>query len=404
MAGRVNEGVPILLNTKEKKRFMIGNMYLYLVTGILVLCISAIQLNLREEYSLTQSQGGLLISLQATGYLITNLLGGHLAILTGRKPLLYLSAALMGIPYALLPLVPVASPVFLYVLLFIAGLGWGIVNNLLNVTVTEVFNGDGAPLTAAHTCYAIGAFISPLLVSAFFSGAGKWRGAAITIALLCFSLFLSLRLTPIPEKSASESKQQANSMTFLKDLRFYIFFFIFFLYVGSENAFSGWIVSYLVKFPFFTERLAQTMLSLLWVLMIIGRMLTAALARKLNGPLFTASICTGYAIMSAILLLSPSPYVKIASIVLMGLCMAGVFSISMSNASDLVIGSGLAGGLLLSAGGFGSIVLPYVAGGIADSSNLTSGMWFLAGMVVLLALLSIIIFLLHRRRKAKQSH
>lgn len=387
------------MDASQKKRFMAGNMYLYFVTGLLVLCTSAIQLYLRQEYHLTQGQGGLLISVQAAGYLITNLISGHLSILTGRKNLLYIAAVMMAVSYGLLIFIPVSMPFLLYVLLFFAGLGWGINNFLLNVSITETFHGQGGPLTMAHTCYAIGAFVAPLMVAAFVPSSFGWRGAAVVVAVLSFTLLLSIKFMPVPEKSKEESKAQANSMTFLKDIRFYIFFMIFFLYVGSENGFSGWIVSYLIQNPFFSGGLAQSMLSMLWIVMIVGRIITSAVAHKMNGTVYAMCISIGYVIMASVLLLTGSPYLMIGAIALMGLCMAGIFSMTMSNASDIVMGSGIASGLLLSAGGFGSIALPYVTGSIADSSSLKTGMWSIVAAVAVMAILSIVIFLLKRRKK-----
>jgi len=138
------------------KRFIIGSMYTFLVTGALVLMTSALLTFLMQHYQLSYDQGGLLLSCLAAGSILSNFLSGAVAMRIGHRPTLLMAAVCYFAGYAGLTLLPPLK--VLFVLLFIAGLGWGAFNNLVNYLLTAATGGDGKKILIVHTMYSLGAF------------------------------------------------------------------------------------------------------------------------------------------------------------------------------------------------------------------------------------------------------
>jgi fucose permease len=61
-------------------------------------------------------------------------------------------------------------------------------------------------------------------------------------------------------------------------------------------------------------------------------------------------------------------------VIFMGLFFAGVYPTTVANASLLIKGSGTAAGIMMSLGGLGGAVVPYINGVIAEARGMYAGM------------------------------
>ena len=376
-------------STGPGKRFLFGCMYIFLVTGALVLMTSALLTNLMQHYSLSYEQGGLLLSFLAVGSLLSNFLSGAAAMRIGRKPTLLLAAICYFLGYAGLTLLP---PLWaLNVLLFIAGLGWGAFNNLVNFLMTMVTGGDGRKILAVHTMYSIGAFLAPLLLGVVVSLGFTWRIPAGVIAALSFLLILVVMAMPIPESGQSTGKREKVNLRFLGKWRFYLYMLLLFTYVGTEAGYNGWVVSYLIKGHGFADAKAQFLLSVMWVAMITGRVAIALLSSKSRMALLLMFEGIGVLIGSLLLVMAGQPYMLTLAIALIGLSLSACYGMILANASDLVVESSLVSGLMMSLGGLGATVMPLLVGVFAERRDIDAGMWFLAvcsGFLMLLVIIN----------------
>ena len=384
-------------STGPGKRFLLGSMYIFLVTGALVLMTSALLTYLMQHYSLSYEQGGLLLSFLAVGSLLSNFLSGAAAMRIGRKPTLLLAAICYFLGYAGLTLLP---PLWaLNVLLFIAGLGWGAFNNLVNYLLTMVTGGDGRKILAVHTMYSIGAFLAPLLLGVVVSLGFSWRIPAGVIAALSLLLILVVMAMPIPEISRSTGKLEKVSLRFLGKWRFYLYMLLLFTYVGTEAGYNGWVVSYLIKGHGFADAKAQFLLSVMWVAMIAGRVAIALLSSKSRMALLLMFEGIGVLIGSLLLVMAGQPYMLTLAIALIGLSLSACYGMILANASDLVVESSLVSGLMMSLGGLGATVIPLLVGVFAERRDIGAGMWFLAVCSGFLMLLSVINAVARRKRE-----
>ena len=369
------------------RRIMIGGMSIFFINGMMVLITSSILIYLIDVYNLTYEQGGLLISTQAFFYLLTNLISGPIAARIGRKKTLLLVAACFMIGFGGLSLTP---PFFLlYICLAVTGLGWGASNNMVNFLITEVTHGDSGKITLIHTCYSLGAFLGPLMVGLAVQRGQDWRLPVALVAVGALLLWPIILAMPIHEpERIKKADKPASNLSFLKQWRFYMFMLMLFIYVGIEIGFSGWLITYLSVWRHFSEASAQTMLSLLWVFMIIGRLAVSLAGKNIRKAPFLLLEATGMVLAGSLLIVSRHPLLLGFAVCLLGLSFSAFYGMVVANASYLVMISSLASGLMFSMGGLGASILPYMAGFFTERNGITAGLWFLVISAVFLVALT----------------
>lgn len=391
------------MNTRKiNPRFMFGGMYIFLVTGLLALMTSSILLYLIQDYGIRYDQGGLLLSVQAIGNLLSNVLSGVVASRIGRKNTLLIAAVLFTVGFGGVALMP--PLIVLYALLFITGLAWGTGNNMVNFLVNRETDGDSAKLAAVQTCYSIGAFLAPLLVGLFVRFGLGWRPAVALITLFCAIMIPVVIIMPVTESASRGQKNVRHTYRFLRQWRYYIFILILFTYVGAEIGFSGWLVTYLITIRGIAETQAQSLLSILWVFMIAGRLAAAFWGNKVKKAPLLLLEGIGSTVAAVLLIRSQSPIWLTIAVILLGLSMSAFFGMSIANAGYLLKESAFASGLFLACGGLGATILPYTAGLAAKHYGLVTGLWFLAFAFALMSVLTLINLLAERSELARSQN
>jgi len=373
------------------RRFIISSMYIFLVTGALVLMTSALLTYLMQHYALSYDQGGLLLSFLAAGSILSNFISGTVAVRIGHKPTLFIAAVCYFTGYAGLTLLPPLG--VLYGLLFVAGLGWGAFNNLVNYLMTSATRGDGRKILAVHTMYSLGAFLAPLLLGLAVSLSFSWRVPAGLMSFLCLLLIGVVLFMPIPVLPLPVRKAGHKSFAFLRKWRFYLFMLLLFAYVGTEAGYNGWVISYLIRQHRYAEADAQFLLSVMWVAMIIGRVAIALLSSKSRMAWILLLEGVGVTIGAILLIFAGQPAGLIVAIVLIGLSLSACYGMILANASDLVVESSIVSGLMMSLGGLGATIMPLIVGIAAERGGIRAGMGFLAassGFLMLLATVNVI--------------
>ena len=376
------------MEKKDKTRLLVGLMLFFMVNGMLVLMTSSLLVFLIEAYQLSYQQGGLLLTIQAVGSILTNFLSGPLSLRSGRRKTLLRAAA--GFT-ASLPLIAVRPPLFaLQSVLFLSGLSWGISNNMINFLVVRVTGGNSSQIIRVHTSFSVGAFIAPLLVALAVRLQVSWRWPVVFLAICASALFVFTAYLPVPESQKQKEKKKPVSLAFLRSWHLYLYMLILFLYVGVETGFSGWLVSYLTRQRSFDPAVAQSLLSTLWVAMIVGRIGTSFFSQHVRPHRYLLLEATGVAIAAFLLASGSQPALLVIAVVLLGLSMSACYGMVVTNASWLIAESAIASGLLMSLGGLGASIVPLFTGIIAEKSGILSGVWFLFGTNCLLLLLALI--------------
>lgn len=372
------------MKDSRTKPFLLS-IFAYFTVGCMVLTANTVLDSIIHEFSWSDSQGGLLITCMSMGNLVMSIVGNLLMEKTGRRGAMVLYSGMMAVSFGLFALLP--SPATFYPLMVLAGLAWGGINSLVNTVVTEMYHGNASKLNIMHACYAIGAVTFPLIVGFLTNSGISWRVPAGLVAGLGVLLLVLSALTKIPErvKHVDESGKTAD-VQFWKELGFYIGVITLFMYVGVESAASSWLSGYLkLVNPFFERVPAQTMVSLMWAMLLVGRLIFAAVSAKMDRRVLLAVLSAGFlAGVAGLVAFAANTVCAILFTVVTGLSMSAIYATAVANSARYVEGSAIAPGIMFGAGGLGSAIIPYIAGLVSDTAGLRAGMSSLCFFLIIL--------------------
>ena len=177
-------------------------------------------------------------------------------------------------------------------------------------------------------------------------------------------------------------------------VNFYIASGIIFFYLGSETTVNGWVVTYLKDSGIMSGEYAQRLLSLLWLVIIFGRLTTAYLSGKFKKSTLTLINSIGAAFMFVVFISTTNLIIITISMVIFGFFFAGIFPTTIALAGNIIKGSSAAMGSLLALGGIGGILMPIIVGNVAQKTNITTGM----GMVTISVFLTVLLAFIARIR------
>lgn len=223
-----------------------------------------------------------------------------------------------------------ASPSFLWLLACAVplGLGAGAVDAGLNKFVAEHY--EAKHMNWLHGFWGVGAMLGPIIMSALVLGGNTWRTGYLTISIIQFSLVLLL-LFSLPmwkryEPGGNESKtvdedplieNKPGLISSLKTKGSIFGMFTFFMVASIEATMMLWGSSYLVKVEQITPERAAGWVSLFFLGITAGRMMSGFISLKMSneGLIRAGAILTitGFLIM---LLPLPTPFTLLAFVII----------------------------------------------------------------------------------------
>ena len=356
----------------------------FFTLGWLVLTTSAVLRTLIAENQWSNSLGGLLISLQALGSLLASLLVGFALRAWGRRRTLCVGVVCGIVGFAGMTLV--RTPALMYPLILLTGLYWGMNNALMNLLVSEAYEGSVARINTLHACFAAGAVAAPLAVSALLAAGVSWRVPVCAVAaLMAVGLWVSLRV-PMPEPGSQRAHTPGGAAVFWRKGAFYLAASAFFTYVGVETAVSAWIAPFLgAENAFFATVRPEAVISLMWLLIIAGRLTVASLAGRLHRARLLVMEAAGFLLgLVGLILLVRLTIPALVCVAFMGLSMSAIYGTLIANNAELMASSPLVPGLIFAGGGLGATLVPLAAGVFADLGGIRLGMGMLAALLVVL--------------------
>lgn len=350
--------------------------FAFLVNGMMVLEVGTILPYLIIEAGLSYSVAGGLLSAFAIGNLLASFINPVFIERLGRKATVLCLSSL--IPITLFGITLLPSVAYLYILFVLLGIGRGSVSIFNNTVVNEQSNGSNAALNFLHMSFAIGAFLAPFLTSLYISIGFTWRHIVYTIiGLLVIALFLLFQ-TSIEDNRRDVGKQSIKeSNSYFKNFDFYVIGLVLFFYLGLENCVNGWFVTYFKSTKIMSDTYATNLVSITWVAVMIGRLVTASLSKKINKKTLILFNCIFTAIFFVLLVSTKNLTVISISIAMLGFFFAGIYPTCIANAGTIIKGSSSGMSMLLAIAALGGIVFPKIIGVIADSIGLTGAIGFL---------------------------
>ena len=360
------------LSVAEKK-LLAGAYYTFFVNGMLALVLGALLPYLREAYGLGYGLAGMLLSMHSIGNLIASFIGGVLPLYLGRRGSAVLLSGCGALAFLLIAVS--SNPAVLLFAFLCTGLARGNASIVDNAVINDIATGKAWALNLLHAVFAIGAFLAPFLVLGFAAGsADRWVWAVAALLIFCLSQMLVFGTMKLPDAQRARKDKQAASFSFLRSKKFLTACGILFFYLCAEQGVNGWLVTYFKDSGILSDTMAQTMASVLWLFILAGRLVCAALSARVKKSHLLCISAVGYAAFFVVALTSRTALPSAVGVVGLGFCMAGLYPTTVADVGGELKAHPLALPTLLTIAGTGAIIMPSIVGAVAEKVGIVGGM------------------------------
>ncbi|MCL2592305.1 MAG: MFS transporter [Defluviitaleaceae bacterium] len=376
---------------KKNKKILLGMFYTFFVCGFIALMLGAILPSLMEAYELDYDIAGLFFSANSVGSLLASFVVGFFAPKLGLKKTIIIFSPLVFLAYIG---VATTNIVFLLIPLFVfVGLGLGCVNNINNFILSGLAENKPEYISLSHMFFAIGAFVSPFLASLIMASGFGFKNIIYIGIILAISMVLIYFVLPVGDFSAKVNKVERNTAEkpFYKHVNFYLAGFLLFFYLGMEMGISGFLVAYLTDYLSLDFDFATRQLSFLWLMIILGRLLTAYLSSKIKKTTILLISTLGAIATFVGFLLVSNPATITLIVLAFGLFISSIFPMTIASVSGILKQSSSAMGAFLAIVGLGGIFVPMIIGFLAHRFTIMTGMRSVIVSVVLMVLCAILL-------------
>jgi MFS transporter, FHS family, Na+ dependent glucose transporter 1 len=320
---------------------------------------------LANQVSVSFAHISFLFTSSSLGYLLGSAGGGRLFDRFKGHQLMLIALLTMALTISLIPVSPYF--VLLLAIMFIFGISQGMIDVGANVNLLWVFQGRVGPyMNALHFCFGVGAFLSPIILHNVM----RWSGGQITwpfwtLALLSLPGILGLWSLSSPKNPEKDDiEQNPNSL----NIRLVVLMVVlFFIYVGVEGGFGGWIFTYATETKIASETGASYMNSIFWGALTLGRLLSVPLARKIApSRLLVGNFLLAIFFLGLILLFPLQPVMVWVASAGLGLALSSVFPTLLALGESRMKISGKVTGYFFFGSSLGGTLIPMLLGQIFE--------------------------------------
>jgi FHS family Na+ dependent glucose MFS transporter 1 len=321
-----------------------------------------------------------LFTARSSGYLIGSLLGGRLYDRLPGHPLMTIVLMVMAVTMALTPIIPLLW--LLIAVLLLMGIGEGVLDVGGNTLLVWVHRHKVGPfMNALHFFFGAGAFIAPIIIAQAVKMSGDIYWAYWSLALLIFPISLwLLRLPSPPAQTVSEDRPTGQ----VNHLLVALIVCFFFLYVGAEVAFGGWIFTYAVTLALTAKTFAAYLTSAFWGMLTVGRLVAIPLAIRVRPRFILLGDLLGCLVSVGIILIWRDSLIAVwLGAFGLGFSMASIFPTTLNLAERRMTITGRVMSWFFVGASTGAMFLPWFIGQLFDA--------FGPQMVMLIILIDLLI-------------
>ncbi|GAB4414397.1 MAG: MFS transporter [Anaerolineae bacterium] len=307
-----------------------------------------------------------LFTARSLGYLIGSFLGGRLFDSKPGHPVMALMLVGMVATLILIPLMPLLW--LLIAILLLLGLAEGALDVGGNTLLVWVHRHRVGPyMNGLHFFFGVGAFLSPLVIAQAVLWSGNITWAYWTLALLVAPAALWLLRLPSPPAQKVSQGGPAGQVNHRLVALIVLFFF---LYVGAEVGFGGWIYTFALDSKVTDETVAAYLTSAFWGALTVGRLLAIPIAARVRPRYILLGDLVGCLVSIGLILLWPHSLAAIwAGTLGIGLAMASVFPTTISLAERRMTVTGQVTGWFFVGASAGAMFWPWIIGQLFESTG-----------------------------------
>ncbi|WP_242945209.1 MFS transporter [Oribacterium sp. C9] len=401
--------------TDSLKRKQFALCYSAFVTnGMLALSIGSLLPFIRDAFGLDYAFCGLLVSLHSVGNLCSSFFSGALPLLIGKKKSIMFFQSFFPVSFLLMLLGNYR--LVLVFAFFATGIARGAASNYCNAKINSIATGMAWALNCLHASFAVGAFVFPLILMFMTRDeSSHWVYACVFLSALGLLTCLFYYLMPedaenkkhtdeIPASVSGkrfdkrDDDNSAAAFGFFREPLFYICIATLFFYLCAEQGVIGWMITYFKDTGLLKPNLAQVTASILWVMILLGRLTTAFLSTKVKKEDLLPAMGVGIVLFFIVLILSKTTLPIIIGIMGFGFSMAGIYATTVSFAGELIKKYSLAWSFILTTASLGSIIMPTIVGVIAENFGIATGIGSIA-IALFIDMICIMVLVRYVRKK-----
>ena len=353
-------------------------IYICILIGILGMESGGLQFNLlmiSEEFGLTTTQMGNLVSIQYLAFILIPLIFGGYGDKYGKKIIIFLFALCFSTGC----LAFLLSNGFLLVLAgaFLVGAGFSMCESAGTAVLSDVYKEEAASyINWSQSCFSAGALISPIVCQFANDKFGLgWRiffsallAAYVILALMALKMKFPAPVA-VPKEDLKVPKTKLSSKGRILCLAFGIM-----ISAGTEIGIAFFIGSH-AKFALGTEAHNAMILSVFWITQIPSRILIGMIKKNIRTVLKLSYLFIAISIVIIAFMTTKNALVLMYGI--LGFVYAPLWPIIMGEAGNIdPNNSARITGIMTACCGIGGVISPTIFGVIADFLNIKASLFF----------------------------
>ena len=246
---------------------------------------------MQADFSLNETQLGMLLAFNSLGYLVACSFTGALSGRIGIKRTGIIAFASMAVSGVLMYVS--ANYVHLSASYFLMYIGNGMLEIGLAIMAARIFTKNtGAMMNLSHFFYGLSSAVAPIVAASMmgwnvFGGELGWRGMYLIMLSLSLLPILPSLMAKFPGDDGEEQGERLTLKSVSKDPVAWLIVLVLSLGVVSELAVGGWLVNYLEKAYDWSTGAASRMLSIFFVFFMGARLFLGPITDKIG---YTLSI------------------------------------------------------------------------------------------------------------------
>lgn len=355
------------MNQFQESSLRLNDRYLktaiyYLTFVLLGMCVAILGPTLPDLAANTKSpisHLSILFTARSLGYLIGAYVGGRIYDEVKGHPVISITLFITAGLVAIVPMLELLGVLILIILLL--GISESVVDVGGNTLLVWIHKEKiGTFMNGLHFFFGVGGFIAPLLVAQVILYYNDISWAYWLLALSILPLAGLVLFVPSPSLQTEVIKKSNGDKNWKLILALILFFF---LWVGAETGFGGWIYTYGLKTGMVDKTGAAYITSAFWGAFTLARLLSVALAIKLKPVqiLFLSLLGTTVSVI-LIATFSDSYVILLTGTIGVGAFMAPVFPTTLSFSERRMTLTGKITSFFFVGAGVGGMSIPWLAG------------------------------------------
>lgn len=381
-----------IMKPKPIVRF-IPCLYGSFMIGMVALEIGVLLPYLMQSLHMNYTLAGRMLSLFAIGNFLASPMNSMLLPILGPKKIVLIFSSLT--PLCFLALIHLHSVAFLYVIVMMIGVARRTISIYVYSVANHQTDGKSMQVFGLSIIFAVGALAAPLITSFLLALGLEWRQVVVLFVILTLLvpiLFGLQKESEIRPKINKSTKAYTRHSIYYKNTSFYLIGMIMFFYIGLENCVNGWFVRYFKDMNIMSDTYANTLVSITWLFVIIGRVSSTYLSTRVQKKRLIFIHCLCASAFFLLLISTKELSVITVSIVGLGFFCAGIYPMCIASIRSILNGSTSGMAMLLAIAALGGIITPQFVGVLADQIGLTTAIVYLVFHMICMIVFSAIYY------------